>query len=116
MDAEAHLLERLLGVEVSALLVVGHEFFLAELIKVLHDGIVGRFEFTVVGAVGDAESGVELGEQYLDGVDLRIGEILVAAEEVLEEGDVLTQSCYLLEGVGSGGIDVLNAVCPHLRF
>ena len=60
MDAEAHLLERLLGVEVSALLVVGHEFFLAQLIKVLHDGIVGGLEFAVVSAVGDAESSVEL--------------------------------------------------------
>ena len=60
VDAEAYLLERLLGVEVSALLVVGHEFFLAELIKVLHDGIVGGPQFAVVSAVGDAESGVEL--------------------------------------------------------
>ena len=60
MDAEAHLLERLLGVEVSALLVVGHEFFLAQLIKVLHDGIVGGPQFAVVGAVGNTESGVEL--------------------------------------------------------
>ena len=60
MDAEAHLLERLLGVEVSALLVVGHEFFLAELIKVLHDGIIRRLEFAVVGAVGNTESSVEL--------------------------------------------------------
>ena len=60
VDAEAHLLERLLGIEVSALLVVGHEFFLAELIKVLHDGIVRRLEFTVVGAVGNTESSVEL--------------------------------------------------------
>ena len=60
VDAEAHLLERLLGIEVSALLVVGHEFFLAEFIKVLHDGIVGRLEFTVVGAVGNTESSVEL--------------------------------------------------------
>ena len=60
VDAEAHLLERLLGIEVSALLIVGHEFFLAEFIKVLHDGIVRRLEFTVVGAVGNTESSVEL--------------------------------------------------------
>ena len=60
MDAEAHLLERLLCVEVSALLIVGHEFFLAEFIKVLHDGIIRGLEFAVVGAVGNTESGVQL--------------------------------------------------------
>ena len=116
VDAQTYLLERLLRVEVSPLGIVSHEFFLAELVEVLHDGIIRRVQLAVVGAVSNAESGIELGEQYLDGIHLGIGEILVGTEEVLQEGNMLTESCDLLEGIRCGGIDVLHTVCPNLRF
>ena len=83
VDSEAHLLERLLGIEVFPLLVVGHEFFLAQLIEVFHNGIVRRLHLTVVGGVGNTEPCIQFRKQNFNGVDLCIGKILIAAEEVL---------------------------------
>ena len=116
MDAEADLLERFLCIEVFSLLVVGHKFFLAELVKVLHDGKIRGLLYTVVRAVGDSESRVQFGEQDFDGVDLRIGKILIAAEEVFQKSNVLTEPCDLFEGFGCVGVDILNAVCPCFRL
>ena len=82
MDSEADLLERFLCVEVFSLLVISHKLFLAEVIKILHNGKVRGLLYTVVRTVGNAESGIQLGEQDFNSVNLRIGEILVAAEEV----------------------------------
>ena len=81
MDSEAHVLQRVLCIEVLPLLVVAVEFFLAQLVEVLHDREVRGLLRAVVGGVGDAEAGIQLGEQNLNGVDLRIGEILIAAEK-----------------------------------
>ena len=89
VDAEADLLESFLGVQVLACLIVGHIFFLAQLVEVLHRREVRAFLLAVVGGIGDAESRIELCEEYLDGVDLRIVEFLIAPEKVLEECDVL---------------------------
>lgn len=116
VDAEAHVLQSVLRVEVFPLLVVAVKLFLAQLIEVLHDREVRGLLGAVVGGVGDAEAVVQLGEQDLDGVDLRIGKILVAAEEVLEEGDVLGQPRNLLEGFRCCRVDVFNAVRPCFRF
>ena len=55
MDSEADLLERFLCVEVFSLFVISHKLFLAELIKILHDGKVRRLFHAVIGAVGNAE-------------------------------------------------------------
>ena len=72
VDAEAYLLQGFLSIEVFSPPVVGHEFFLTQLIEVLHDGkIRGAFD-AVIGAVGDAEAGIELGKQDFNGVDLCI--------------------------------------------
>ena len=116
MDSEANLLERFLCVEVFSLFVIGHKFFFAELVKILHDRKVRRFLYAVVRGVGNTESGIQLGEQDFDGVNLRIGKILVAAEEVFQKGNVLTEPCDLFEGFGCVGVDILNAVCPCFRL
>lgn len=116
MDSEAHVLQGVLRVEVFPLLVVAVKLFLAQLIEVLHDREVRGLFGAVVGGIGDAEAGVQLGEQDLDGVDLRIGKILVAAEEIFQEGDVLGQPCNLLESFRRGGVDVFNAVRPCFRL
>ena len=47
---------------------------------------------------------------------MRVGEILVAAKEVLEEGNVLTQSSYLLKGFGSVDVNLTRTVRPRFRF
>ena len=116
MDAEADLLERFLCIEVFSLLVISHKLFLAELIKILHNGKVRGLLYAVVRGVGDTESGIQFGEQDFDGVDLRIGEILVAAEKVFQKGNVLTEPCDLFEGFGGVGVDILNAVRPRFRL
>ena len=89
VDPEAYHLERFLGVKVFPCLIVGHIFFLAELIKVLHRRIIGSLHHRIIGGVGDAETGVQLCKEYFYCVDLRIVKILVATEEVFKEGDVL---------------------------
>ena len=66
-----------------ALGIKGFELFLTDLIKVFHNGKIGRLLLTVVGSVRDTESGVELHQQNFDGVELLIREILVGAEEIL---------------------------------
>ena len=83
MNTKAYLLERFFGVEVFSLAVIGHEFFLAQLVEILHDRIVRRFHFAVIGAVGDAESSVQLGAQNFNGIDLCIRKIFITTEEVL---------------------------------
>ena len=83
MNTEADLLERFLCIEIFSLFVISHKFFFAELIKVLHDRKVRRLLYAVICGIGNTESGVQLGEQDFNSVDLRIGEIFVAAEEVL---------------------------------
>ena len=70
MDSEANLLERFLCVEVFSLLVISHKLFLAELVKVLHDRKVRGIFYAVICGIGNTESGVQLGEQDFDGVDL----------------------------------------------
>lgn len=89
MDSETHVLQSVLSVEVLALLVVAVEFFLAQLVEVLHDREIRGLLGAVISGVGDAEARIQFGEQNLNGVDLRIREVLVAAEKVLEESDML---------------------------
>ena len=89
VDAEAYLLQSFLGIEIFPLLIVGHIFFLAQMIEVLHRGIVGGAELIIVGEVGDAESRIQLCEEDFDGVELTVVEFLIATEKVLEECDVL---------------------------
>ena len=82
MDAEAYLLERFFGIEIFSAFIVAVEFFLAQLVEVLHDRIISGFQPAVIGAVGDAEPGIQFGEQDFNGIDLTVAEILVAAEEI----------------------------------
>ena len=82
-------MQSFLGIEVFPLLIIGHIFFLAQMIEVLHRGIVGGAELIIIGEVGDAESRIQLCEEDFDGVELTVVEFLIATEKVLEECDVL---------------------------
>ena len=94
VDAKAHLLERFLSVKVFPLLIIAVEFFLAQLIEILHNWIIGCLQLAVVGAVGNSKSSVELRKQDFNGVDLTVTEILICSEKVFEIGNVLRQpSC-----------------------
>ena len=61
VDAEAYLLERFFGIEIFSAFIVAVEFFLAQLVEVLHNGIIARLHPAVIGAVGDAEPGIQFG-------------------------------------------------------
>ena len=89
MNPQAHLLQHFLGVEVLALLVVGVVFLLAQLVEVREDRKITGLFCGVVRAVRDAEPGVQFHEEYLYGIDLRVGKILVSPEKVLEKRNVL---------------------------
>ena len=82
MDTETNFLQDLFGIQVFSLAVIGHEFFLAQLIEIAHNGIVGWLQLAVIGAVGDSEPGVQLGQQDFNGVDLRVCKILVTSKKV----------------------------------
>ena len=61
VDAEADLLESFLGVQVLACLIVGHIFFLAQLIEILHRREVCVFLLGIVGCIRDTEPRIQLG-------------------------------------------------------
>jgi len=89
VDAKAHLLERFLSVKVFPLLIIAVEFFLAQLIEILHNRIIGGLQLAIVGAVSNPKSSVELRKQDFNGVDLTVTEILICSEKVFEIGNVL---------------------------
>ena len=75
-------MERFFGIEIFSAFIVTVEFFFAQLIKVLHNWIIIGLQPAVIGGVGNAEPGIQFGEQNFYGIDLTVAEILVAAEKV----------------------------------
>ena len=116
MDAETDLLQRFFGIEVLALLVVAIEFFLTQLVEVLHDGKVGWLFHAVIRAIGNAEPGIQLREQDLYGVDLRIGEVLIRTKEIFQKGDVLAQPGNLSECLRRCPVHLAAAIRPRFRL
>lgn len=98
VDTETDLPEHLLGVQVLFGRVVFQILLLAQPIEFRHDRIVNRAEGGKVRAVRNAPLGIQLFQQDLHGVHLSIRKILVAAEKVLKEGNVLAQPGDLPEG------------------
>gem|GEM_PF-2183805 len=116
VQPQQHLLQELLGVELVTVGIVGLEFLLNEIVEVGENGIVLRAHPVEVGALGDAELAIQLGQHDLDGVDVCVAEILVGPEKVLEEGDVLGQQGAFAKGFRRiGGVGV-SAVIPALGF
>ena len=68
------------------------------------------------GEIRDAESGVELHEEYLYGVNLRVGEILIGPEKVLEKRDVLGEPRHPLECVGRSCVYLAGTIRPGFRL
>ena len=110
VDAEADLLERLLGVQVLPLPVVAVKFLLAEAVKILHDRKIRRTLFAVVRGIRNAEARIELGEQNLNRVELRVREILIGAEEVFQKRNVLREPRHPPKCVRHRAILVANAL------
>ena len=116
VNAEAHLLENFFRVQVLSLLIVAVEFFLTQLIEILHDGKVRGALGAVIGGIGNSEPGVQFGQQNLNGIDLCVVEILVGPEEIFEERNVLAQAGYFLESVRGSQIHFLCSVRPCFRL
>ena len=116
VQAQQYLLQELLGIELVAAGVVGLVLLLNQVIQVGEDGIVCRAHPAEVGALGDAELLVQLGQHDLDGVDVRVAEILVGTEEVFQEGDVLCQQGAFAEGLRCVGGVGIAAIVPALGF
>lgn len=72
-------------VELVFRFVVALVFSFDELVQIREDGVILGLHSTEIGAVADAPLGVELAQHDLDGVDMPVIEILVAAKKVLEK-------------------------------
>ena len=68
-----------------------------------------------VGVIAQAPLAVERFQHQLDGVDVPLREVLVGAEKVLEERDVLTEPRAFLKRFGSVGI-IFSVHIPQLRL
>ena len=92
------------------------EFFFDQVIEVREDWIVLWPHATEVGSLRDTPLGVELGHHDLNGVDVRVAEILIGPEEVLEKGNMLRQQGAFAEGFRRCRIVRVTAVIPAFRL
>ena len=107
VQSQQHLLQQF--PRIQAAFPVIHQFVIDERVQVGQDGIVLRLELTEVRFFRDAPLLIQLGQHDLDGIQLRVGELLVGAKEILQEGDVSRQQCGLAESPRRG------LVCFHIR-
>ena len=96
--------------------IVALEFFFNQVIEVRKDRIVLWPHATEVGSLRDTPLGVELGHHDLNGVDVRVAEILIGPEEVLEKGNMLRQQGAFAEGFRRCRIVRVTAVIPAFRL
>ena len=115
VEAQQDLLQQFRRVERVLLLLVVPVGVLNDVIQVGEDGKVRVLHGGEVRAVIQPPPGVEPLQHQLDGVDVPVREVLIGAECVLEEGDVLGQPGVLTEGGGGLGI-VLAIHIPQLRL
>ena len=115
MQPQQHLAQDLLSVELVGGHVIAFVLRLDQVIEIREDGVVLRAHTAEIGPLCDAPFLIQLGEHDLNGVDMGIREILVGAEEVLEEGNVLCQQGAFSEGFRGGCIVRVAAVIPAFR-
>ena len=73
-------------------------FLHAKLEQIFHDGIIRGLQAGKIGILRQVELLIEPGQHDLNGVYLHVGEILIAAEPVLQECQMLTQPSASAEG------------------
>ena len=116
VQAKQHLLQELFSIELVLTGIVVFEFLLDEVVQIGENGIVLRTHPAEVGALGDAKLLIQLGQHDLNGIDMRVAEILIGPEEVLQEGDVLGQQGAFAKGLRRVGGIGIAAVIPALGF
>ena len=115
VQPQQHLLQQLPCIQ--AAFPVIHQLVVDERVQVGQDGVVLRLELAEVCSLRDAPLAVQLGQHDLNGIQLRVGEFLVGAEEVLQEGDVPRQQCGLAEGLRRRLIRLRVLIpAPHLQY
>ena len=114
MNAEANRLQCFLCIKLLFFSVVGTVLLFAQAVEILHDRIVRRCQCGVIRFVRDTEFLIQFGEQYLDGIDLRVVKIFIAAEKVFQKGDMLRKP-RLSEGFGCRRI-VVRRIRPCFRL
>ena len=97
-------------------LIVVFVLFFNEVVQVREHRIILRLELREIRVVRDMELGIQLREQYLYRVYLRIGEVLIRAEEVPQKREVLGQHGFLLERLRRRRIVLILAGAPALRL
>lgn len=115
MNAEANRLQCFLCIELLFFSVVGTVLLFAQTVEILHDRIVRQCQCGIIRLVRDTEFLIQFGEQYLDGIDLRIVKIFIATEKVFQKGDMLRKPRRLSEGFGSRRI-VVRRIRPCFRL
>ena len=89
---------------------------LNEVVQVREHRIILRFELREIRVVRNMKPGIQLREQYLYCVDLRIGEVFVCSKEISQKREVLRENGFLFECLRRRGIVLVLAGAPALRF
>ncbi|MPM43416.1 hypothetical protein SDC9_90089 [bioreactor metagenome] len=85
-------------------------------IEVGQNGVVRGGKALEIGAVADSELFVQLAQHDFNGVNVAVGKIFVAPEEILEKADVLTELGGLAECLGCVGVLRAAALVPCFRL
>ena len=112
VQTQQHLLQQLLCVQRTRF-VLG-QFLLHEFVQIGEDGIVLRRKLAKVCLLRNAPTGIQFGQHDLYGVQLRVGEVFVGSEEVLQKGDVPRQQGGLAKGIRGCLVGVLIPA-PHFQ-
>ena len=115
VNPQAHLPEHFLGIQMFLGIVKLCVLLLAQPVKFRHHWILDGLQGGEVRAVRNSPGCVELFQQDFQGIQLGIGEILVAAEKVFQKGNVLAQSGGFPEGLRPFLL-LLGIVRPKLRL
>ena len=99
VEAQQDLPQQITGVQRIFLTVIGLVDFLDLVIEVGEGREVLRLDGLDLGVVIDAPLGIQALQHQLDGVDVPVCKVLVAAEKILQEGDMLAEPGVLPEGV-----------------
>ena len=106
VQAQCHRLQHLCGIQRPIGRVISLQFFQNQVMQIRQNRVILRRQLLEIGFLCDAKPFIQLLEDDFNGVDLRIGEGLVASEEITQKRDMLAENGFLPERIGCGGIAV----------
>ena len=114
VQSERNVLQIFGSIKAFSFRVICFKFSLNQLVKIRENGVISRFHRAPIRVVGYPEFLVELYQKQLNCVNLTVGKILVAAEEVAQKADVLRQLGLGLERPWS--VIICGFIAPRFRF